>query len=106
MAFKTKEELERLRNSDPADEYKMPLPSKDERLARIFQTCEGVWASFEINDWEKNFLQSLKEQTYKLTPRQDQKLREIEEKIVQVEKAERKGAEVDELTGELKFKRR
>ena len=50
------------------------------RLRSIKDECEGVWASFGITSWERDFLENIGQRTY-LTESQKNILKDIEKKI-------------------------
>lgn len=66
---------------DPTEELGCRL-SPAERVVRILQEIEGVSASFNVNDWEKNFLRSNQDSKFaNFTERQEAVMQKIEAKV-------------------------
>ena len=103
---------------DPTEELGCQL-SPAERVVRVMQEVDGVYAMYGITDWEKNFLQSNSDSKWpKFTEKQEARMQIIEakvfnEKMRAAREAEDRVPEDEdffqhraELDGQLRFKKK
>lgn len=50
------------------------------RIAKIYAECTGVWAQYDVTDWERQRLEEWKNRDW-LTPKQLGVLEQIEKKV-------------------------